>query len=201
MDELKRIFEQNKRWVLDTNAKDPGFFARHANGQSPHSLFIGCSDSRVAADAITGTRGGELFVHRNIANQAIPSDLNMLAVLQYAVDVLKVRHVIVCGHYGCGGVKAAQDLPTGSHGLVDQWLSHVRQVLRIHEAELESLPEERRYPRLVELNVLEQVNNLRNTSVVQAAWNRGQELKLTGWVYSLSDGLLRSLEPELETVG
>ena len=170
------------------------------DGQHPTTLFIGCSDSRVAADVITGTKGGELFVHRNIANQAIPSDLNMLAVLQYAVDVLKVTNVIVCGHYGCGGVKAAQDLPTGSHELVDQWLSHIRQVLRMHEAELESLPEEQRYPRLVELNVLEQVNNLRNTSVVQAAWKRGQELRLNGWVYSLSDGLLRSVEPEMQTV-
>ena len=191
MDELRRIFEQNRRWVRDTNQNDPEFFARTVKGQSPHSLFIGCSDSRVAADVITGTKGGELFVHRNIANQAIPSDLNMLAVLQYAVDVLKVKNVIVCGHYGCGGVSAA--LAGARHGLIDNWLRHVADVAEKHTDELDALPEQRRVDRLCELNVAEQVTNVCQTTIVCDAWTRGQELTVHGLVYGLQDGLLRDL--------
>ncbi|MBP2648025.1 MAG: Carbonate dehydratase [Gemmatimonadetes bacterium] len=209
MDAIKRIFENNRAWVRETMRQDPGFFQRMLKGQSPNFLFIGCSDSRVPANVITGTTGGEMFVHRNVANQAIPSDLNMLAVLQYAVDVLKVPHVVVCGHYGCGGVKAALELPDGQHELVDQWLGHVRQVRRRHHAELASLDAEAQARRLVELNVIEQVQHLAMTSVVRAARQRGQDLHLWGWVYSIGDGLLHTLEvntavdevPELARVG
>lgn len=194
MDMIKRIFENNRAWVRESTRQDPDFFRRMLQGQSPNFLFIGCSDSRVPANVITGTIGGEMFVHRNVANQAIPSDLNMLAVLQYAVDVLRVPHVVVCGHYGCGGVKAALELPDGEHELVDQWLGHIRQLRQRHRAEFAALDHEAQARRLVELNVVEQVQNLAMTSVVQAARQRGQELHLWGWVYNIGDGLLHTLD-------
>lgn len=194
MDVIKRVLEQNRAWVRDTNEQDPLFFARMLRGQSPTFLFIGCSDSRVPANVITGTTGGEMFVHRNVANQAIPSDLNMLAVLQYAVEVLKVPHVVVCGHYGCGGVRAALELPTGHHDLVDQWLGHIRQLRHRNHDELAPLDTEAQARRLVELNVVEQVENLEMTSVIQAARQRGQPVHLWGWVYNIGDGLLHTLD-------
>ena len=199
MDVIKRMFRKNREWVHKMRQEDPDYFKRMTATQTPHSLFIGCSDSRVPADVITGTTGGELFVHRNIANQAIPSDLNMLAVLQYAVEVLEVRHVIVCGHYGCGGVHAAQSLATGKYALVDQWLGQLRLVNQRHRDELAAIADPAaRERRLVELNVLAQLENLRGTSVVQAAHNRGQTLHVLGWVYSIGDGLLHTLQDDIE---
>jgi len=200
MDVIKRIFENNRAWVRETTEQDPQFFERMLGGQSPNFLFIGCSDSRVPANVITGTRGGEMFVHRNVANQAIPSDLNMLAVLQYAVEVLKVPHVVVCGHYGCGGVRAALELPAGHHDLVDQWLGHIRQVRLRHHDELAPLSVEAQARRLVELNVVEQVQNLAMTAPIQAARSRGQEVHLWGWVYNIGDGLLHTLDVNTSAV-
>ena len=194
----KRIFESNRRWVAETNAADPEFFTRLAAVHNPQFLFIGCSDARVPANVITGTENGEMFVHRNVANLVVPSDTNLLAVLQYAVDVLKVREVFVCGHYGCGGVAAAMDRRNGALPLVDNWLSHIRGVMRLHSAELRALPtDELRYRRMVELNVAEQVHNLARTPVVQEAWARGQPLGVHGWAYELGDGLLRDLHVSL----
>ncbi len=199
MEAIEQIFRQNRAWVHDMLAKDPEYFARMTAQQSPHSLFIGCSDSRVPASEITRTGGGEMFVHRNIANQAIPSDLNMLAVLQYAVEVLQVRHVVVCGHYGCGGVRAAQRLASGQYAMVDQWLGQLRLVRQQHLAELEALPDDdARDRRLVELNVVAQVRNLEATSVIQAARARGQVVRLLGWVYNIGDGLLHTLLHDIE---
>jgi carbonic anhydrase len=202
MEEIHRMFMQNREWVRAMLDRDPDHFRRMTGKQTPHSLFIGCSDSRVPANEITGTRGGEIFVHRNVANQAISTDLNMLAVLQYAVEVLKVRHVIVCGHYGCGGVHAAQSLANGEHVLVDQWLGHIRQVRQAHLAELEAIADpDARERRLVELNVIAQVRNLEATSVIQAARARGQVVRLLGWVYNIGDGLLHTLLDDIEEPG
>jgi carbonic anhydrase len=189
----RRILENNRQWVAATLRDDPDFFSRLAAEHKPHYLFIGCSDARVPANVITQTKEGEMFVHRNIANMVVPTDNNMLAVLQYAVEALGVTDIFVCGHYGCGGVKAAMEdsLPLQ---FVDNWLTNIRTVRRLHAEELESIPDtEHRYQRLVELNVMEQVYNLSRTPVVQAAWARGAELRLHGWVYELGEGLLRDL--------
>lgn len=184
------ILDNNRRWVSERLAEDPEFFRRRAAKHEPHYLWIGCSDARVPADVISGTEPGEMFVHRNIANQVMPSDANLLAVLQYAVEVLKVQDVIVCGHEECGGVKAA--LGGAAPPAVDQWLMHVRNVARLHDDELQATPDgTARVVRLVELNVREQVYNLSRTSVVQEAWARGQTLRLHGLVYGLSEGILR----------
>jgi carbonic anhydrase len=185
------ILERNRRWVAERVAEDPEFFARRVKEHRPRYLWIGCSDARVPADVITQTEPGEIFVHRNIANQVVPTDANLLAVLQYAVDVLRVEDVIVCGHEECGGVKAS--IVGNAPIVVDNWLQQLRTVARLHEGELSSLPEEARVARLVELNVAEQVYNLSRTSVVQAAWARGQGLRLHGWVYRLGQGLLRDI--------
>ncbi|HEX3159912.1 MAG TPA: carbonic anhydrase [Gemmatimonadaceae bacterium] len=196
-----RIFESNRRWVAETTAADPEFFAKLAAEHHPQFLFIGCSDARVPANVITGTANGEMFVHRNVANLVVPTDTNLLAVLEFAVDVLQVREVFVCGHYGCGGVAAAMARRTGNMPQVDNWLSHIRGVMRLHAAELAALPnDELRYRRMVELNVAEQVHNLARTPVVQEAWARGQPLGVHGWVYELSDGLLRDLHVSLREV-
>jgi carbonic anhydrase len=174
-------------------AQEPDFFERLAAQQSPKYLWIGCSDSRVPANEIVGLRPGELFVHRNVANVVVHSDLNCLSVLQYAVDVLRVGHIIVCGHYGCGGVRAAHE--RASLGIVDNWLRHVQDVAEKHARWLSALEEaERRVDRLCELNVVEQVRHVRETSIVRDAWRRGQELAVHGWIYGLRDGLLRDLE-------
>lgn len=188
---LKHIFESNAEWAAQTAKDDPEFFPRLAALQEPEYLWIGCADSRVASNTITGLRPGEIFVHRNVANLVVHTDFNMLAVLQYAVEVLKVKHVIVCGHYGCGGVKAAMSNDT--HGLIDNWLRHLKDVYQRHRVELEALETDARFNRFCEINVEAQVKNVVHTSVVQEAWARGQELSVHGWIYHLEDGLLRDL--------
>jgi carbonic anhydrase len=185
------ILERNQRWVAERTAEDPAFFASRVKEHKPRYLWIGCSDARVPADMITQTDPGEIFVHRNIANQVVPTDANILAVLQYAIDVLKVEDVIVCGHSECGGVKAA--VTGGAPAVVDNWLMQLRTVARLHDDELAGLPDDERVTRLVELNVREQVYNLSRTPVVQAAWARGQRLTLHGLVYRLDEGLLRDV--------
>jgi len=193
MRRLPALFENNRRWAEATTARDPDFFRRLARQQAPAYLWIGCADSRVPANEITGLLPGEMFVHRNVANVVAHTDLNCLSVLQFAVDVLRVQHVIVCGHYGCGGVQAA--LARERHGLVDNWLQHVRDVGQRHRGRLDALPAGReRLDALCELNVAEQVRNVCETTVVQDAWSRGQPLAVHGWIYRLEDGLLRDLD-------
>jgi carbonic anhydrase len=188
---LDELFERNRAWAAATVADDPDFFTRLAEQQSPEYVWIGCSDSRVPANQIVGLQPGDVFVHRNVANVVVHTDLNCLSVLQYAIEVLRVRHVIVCGHYGCGGVAAA--LQGSRHGLIDNWLRHVADVADTHADELASLPEERRLDRLCELNVAEQVVNVCRTTIVEDAWAREQPLTVHGVVYGLEDGLLRDL--------
>lgn len=189
---LKQVFDQNEAWANAQIAEDPAYFDKLAKGQTPKILWIGCADSRVPANQIMGLPPGEVFVHRNVANVVVHSDLNCLSVLQYAVEVLKVEHVIVCGHYGCGGVIASTQ--SEKHGLIDNWLRHIRDVQRLHQAELDALPEGTpRFNKLVELNVREQVLNVASTTIVQDAWDRGQKLAVHGWVYGLHDGRLRDL--------
>ncbi|WP_454762570.1 carbonate dehydratase [Cupriavidus campinensis] len=191
-DAIAQLFRNNRDWVDRVNAEDPTFFARLANQQAPEYLWIGCSDSRVPANQILGLAPGEVFVHRNIANVISHSDLNALSVLQFAVEVLKVRHVTVVGHYGCGGVKVA--LRRERVGLADNWLRHVQDVADKHAAYLGTvLREDDADTRLCELNVIEQVNNVCQTTVLQDAWTRGQAVTVYGWVYGVSDGLLRDL--------
>jgi carbonic anhydrase len=189
---LSRLFANNRAWAEEIARRDPDFFARLEGQQAPQYLWIGCSDSRVPANQIVGLLPGEMFVHRNVANVVVHADLNCLAALQFAVDVLRVRHVIVCGHYGCGGVLAA--LRDDRLGLVDNWLRHVQDVKSKHERGLARLSTEReRHDRLCELNVIEQVVNVCRTTVVREAWARGQALTVHGWIYALRDGLLRDL--------
>jgi len=187
-----RLLENNKNWVKEQLDLDPNFFENLSKGQTPEYLWIGCSDSRVPANQITGTDPGEVFVHRNIANMVVHSDMNMLSVLSYAVDVLKVKHIIVCGHYGCGGVIAA--MKNQQFGLIDNWLRHIKDVYRYHHVELDAIEdEELRARRLVEVNVQEQVHDLGKTSIVQNAWKRNQPLHIHGWVYDIKDGLINDL--------
>jgi len=188
----KKILENNKEWVESTLAKDPNYFMDLAKGQTPPLLWIGCSDSRVPANEIIGAKPGEVFVHRNIANMVVHSDMNMLSVLDYAVNVLKVQHVIVCGHYGCGGIKAA--MKNQSMGIIDNWIRHIKDVYRLHRVYLDSIKdEEERFNAFVELNVKEQVFDLAKTSIVQSAWNNGQKLSLHGWAYGLNSGFVTDL--------
>lgn len=192
MDHITRLFENNRRWVDAMTRTDPEFFRKRAKPAEPTFLFIGCADSRVPADSLTGAMPGEVFVHRNIANQVFTSDLNVLSVLQYAVECLKVQNVIVCGHYGCAGVQAA--MGTAPLGLVDNWLGNIRNVMRLHRAELDAIADPAlRVRRLIDLNVLEQVYNLSQTPVAQKVWQSGGKLLLHGLVYSIEDGLLREL--------
>jgi carbonic anhydrase len=188
---LARLFECNKAWARRIEEVEPGFFEKLAHLQAPEYLWIGCSDSRVPANQIVGLLPGEVFVHRNVANVVVHTDLNCLSVLQYAIDVLKVRHIMVVGHYGCGGVTAA--LGRQRVGLADLWLRHVQDVHNKHRERVEALPREKRIDRLCELNVLEQVLNVSHTMVVQDAWERGQQLTIHGWIYGLRDGLMRDL--------
>ncbi len=189
----KKLLENNKKWVADQLALEPNYFQKLANSQNPEYLWIGCSDSRVPANQITGTLPGDIFVHRNIANMVIHSDMNMLSVLSYAVEVLKVKHIIVCGHYGCGGVLAAME--NKQFGLIDNWLRHIKDVYRLHFKELDALTDTKlRADRLVELNVIEQVQDLGKTSIVQNAWKREQPLHLHGWVYDVKDGIIKDLD-------
>jgi carbonic anhydrase len=194
----KKLIENNKAWVKRKLGEDPEFFAKLANGQQPPVLWIGCADSRVPANEIIGAQPGEVFVHRNIANMVVPTDMNMLSVLDYAVNVLKVRHVIVCGHYGCGGVKAA--MTNNSFGIIDNWIRHIKDVYRFHKKELEAISDEdERFDRFVELNVREQVQDLAKTSIVQNAWNRKQSLHLHGWVYGVGSGIIKDLEVNFDS--
>ena len=193
MKTLPHLFENNRRWAAGLLKTDPGFFRRLATQQAPQFLWIGCADSRVPANEVVGLSSGELFVHRNVANLVVHSDMNCLATIQYAVEALKIRHVIVCGHYGCGGVKAAMD--RCPHGLVDNWLGHVRDLSRRRRTELDALPDDdARFDRLCEMNVEEQVLNVGRTTPVQDAWARGQPLAIHGWIYRISDGLLRDMD-------
>jgi carbonic anhydrase len=189
---LSHLLAGNKAWAAETTRRDPDFFTTLSHQQAPQYLWIGCSDSRVPANQIVGLSPGEMFVHRNVANVVVHTDLNCLSVIQFAVDVLRVRHVIVCGHYGCGGVLAA--LRNAKLGLIDNWLRHVQDAAGKHRALLDALPtESERHDRLCELNVIEQVVNVSQTTVVREAWERGQPLSVHGWIYGLRDGLLRDL--------
>ena len=192
MENIRRLFAQNRDLVADITKNDPEFFKKRAGKQEPHFLFIGCADSRVPIETLTGVAPGEMFVHRNIANQVRSVDLNLLSVLQYGVEVLDVKHVIVCGHYECGGVKAA--MGDQNYGLVDHWLAGIRDTCNRHEQELQRIgDDDRRFRRVVDLNVLRQVYNLARTSIVQNAWKRGRRPMLHGMVYDIHDGFLKEL--------
>lgn len=190
--DISWLFEQNKAWADKVKQSDPDFFSNLADQQQPELLWIGCADSRVPANQITGLPPGEVFVHRNIANVVVHSDLNCLSVIQYAVEVLKVKHIVICGHYGCGGVAAS--LEDQSHGLIDNWLEHIRNVYRLHAQELDAIDDKAaQISRLCELNVVEQTHNVCNTTIVKDAWARGQELTVHGIVYSIQNGILKDL--------
>jgi len=192
MKPYEKLLLENKAWAAEKIADDADFFNRLANIQSPEYLWIGCSDSRVPANEITGTQPGEIFVHRNIANMVVHTDLNLLSVLQYAVEVLKVKHVIVCGHYGCGGVKAA--MTQQSLGIINKWLRNIKDVYRIHSAEIEKITDENeRLNKMVEFNVQEQVLNLAKTSIIQKAWKHENAPHLHGWVYGLHNGIINPI--------
>jgi carbonic anhydrase len=198
MTTLSRLLENNRNWASGISETDPSFFPTLAQQQSPELLWIGCSDSRVPANQITGLLPGELFVHRNVANLVNHTDMNCLSVLQYAVEILRIKQIIVCGHYGCGGVKAALD--SESHGLVDNWLRQIRDIHQRRDSELLILTsEEKRINRLCELNVIEQVKNVGETTIVQEAWQRQQMVSIHGWIYSISNGLLMDLNANVSS--
>ena len=192
MKSLKHLFERNREWAGEIKQKSPDFFTQLSQQQDPEYLWIGCSDSRVPANEIVNLPPGEVFVHRNIANVVVHTDLNCLSVIQYAVDVLKVKHIIVCGHYGCGGIKAA--LENHEHGLIDNWLRHIKDVYRFNAEKLDELEHQQKLNLLCELNVKEQVVNVCNSTIVQKAWKRGADLSIHGWVYSIKNGILKNLE-------
>jgi carbonic anhydrase len=192
MKALPLLFENNRKWASQISQSDPAFFSKLVQQQKPEFLWIGCSDSRVPANEIIGLLPGEIFVHRNVANLVIHTDMNCLSVLQYAIEILKIKHIIVCGHYGCGGVIAATE--SQPHGLIDNWLRHIRDIYQRRSAELSRLPTaQARINRLCELNVIEQVRNVGNTTIVQEAWQRGQMVTIHGWIYAISDGLLTDM--------
>ncbi|WP_049721391.1 carbonate dehydratase [Gilvimarinus polysaccharolyticus] len=192
MNKLDELFANNARWAENIKSEDPDFFTKLSQQQSPEYLWIGCSDSRVPANQIVDLLPGELFVHRNVANLVVHTDLNCLSVMQFAVDVLKVKHIMVTGHYGCGGVKSA--MQNQQFGIVDYWIRNIRDVYFNHQDELEAIDDELcRIDRLCELNVVQQVANVAHTNIVQDAWKRGQELTLHGWCYSIKDGIIRNL--------
>jgi carbonic anhydrase len=192
MKEIEAVINQNREWSAKMTETEPDYFQRLAEQQAPDFLWIGCSDSRVPANQIVGMLPGELFVHRNVANLVYPSDLNCLSVIEYAVDVLQVRHIIVCGHYGCGGIRAALDNQV--HGLIDNWLTRIKDIYARNSKEIDGLDnEEKRVNRMCELNVIDQVKSVTHTTIVQEAWARGQELAVHGWVYGLEDGLVKDL--------
>lgn len=198
METLKHLFDNNHRWASEVKQKHPDFFSQLSNQQAPEYLWIGCSDSRVPANEIVDLPPGEVFVHRNIANVVVHTDLNCLSVIQYAVDVLKVKHIIVCGHYGCGGIKAAME--SKQHGLIDNWLRHIKDVYRFNADKLDHLSGTEKLDSLCELNVLEQVINVCNSTIVQNAWERGAELSVHGWIYSINDGILRDLKTCISSI-
>ena len=192
MKTLRELFENNRKWAQETVELNPRFFEQLSRQQNPEYLWIGCADSRVPANEIVNLPPGEVFVHRNIANVVVHTDLNCLSVIQYAVEILKIKHIIVCGHYGCGGVAAAME--PCNHGLIDNWLRHIRDVYRFHEEELDAIDDPTsRKDRLCELNVIEQVKNVADFTVVKNAWKAGQVLHIHGWIYHLEDGLLKDL--------
>lgn len=191
METLRALFENNRQWAEAVKVETPDFFDKLSKQQSPDYLWIGCADSRVPANQIISLPPGEVFVHRNIANVVVHTDLNALSVLEYAVTVLGVKYVIVCGHYGCGGVQAS--MGNESFGMIDNWLRHIKDVARFNQHELEGLEGTAKFDRLCELNVIEQVHNVANTSIVQEAWREGKELSVHGWIYGLKDGRLKDL--------
>lgn len=189
---LKKIFKQNRMWAERVKTTDPNFFRDLSRQQNPEYLWIGCSDSRVPANQIVDMPPGQIFVHRNIANLVVHTDLNCLSVIQFAVDVLKVKHIIVCGHYGCGGIQAAMD--NREHGLIDNWLRHIKDVYRFHQTKIDTIQNEiEKINLLCELNVVEQVTNVCQTTIVQRAWKAEQELAVHGWIYNIEDGILKDL--------
>ena len=188
---LKHIFERNLKWATAVKAKDPEFFSNLVSQQTPEYLWIGCSDSRVPANQIIDLPPGEVFVHRNIANVVVHTDLNCLSVIHYAIEVLEVKHIIVCGHYGCGGVRAAME--DRDHGIIDNWLRHIKDVGRFNSEMLKGLNEHERLDALCELNVIEQVTNVCNTPIVQKTWKEGGDLSIHGWIYNIENGLLRDM--------
>ncbi|HFD12472.1 MAG TPA: carbonate dehydratase [Crenotrichaceae bacterium] len=192
MKTLNTLFANNLEWANTIKQNDPDFFSHLSKQQNPEYLWIGCSDSRVPANQIVNLAPGEVFVHRNIANVVVHTDLNCLSVIQYAVDVLKVKHIIVCGHYGCGGIKASME--DQGHGLIDNWLRHVRDVSRFNADQLTGLTQMRKFDLLCELNVVEQVTNVSNTTIVQHAWKRGANISIHGWIYNIKNGILKDLD-------
>jgi len=188
---LEELFRNNREWSDAVKARDPDFFQKLAQQQTPQFLWIGCADSRVPANEIMGLLPGEVFVHRNVANLVVHTDMNCLSVLQYAVDVLKVKHILVTGHYGCGGVKAA--LEDQEFGLIDNWLRHIKDIYRLYEPEFQGLDAQQRFDQLCELNVVEQVANVCHTTIIQNAWKRGQDVSVHGFIFSIEDGILRDL--------
>ncbi|MCB1661611.1 MAG: carbonate dehydratase [Pseudomonadales bacterium] len=189
---IKDLLANNMRWADHIKQIDPAYFPNLSKQQSPKYLWIGCSDSRVPANEIVGMQPGQIFVHRNVANLVIHTDFNFLSVLQYAVDVLKVEHIIVCGHYGCGGVEAA--LNNLQLGIIDNWLQNIKDIQQRHASRFENLSHQEKSDLLCELNVIEQANNVSETTIVQQAWGRGQKLFVHGWIYSIADGLIRDLQ-------
>lgn len=194
MSDISQLLENNKNWSESMHEAEPGFFDKLAKRQKPEYLWIGCSDSRVPANQLLGLVPGDIFVHRNVANLVVHTDFNCLSVLQYAVDVLKVKHVIVCGHYGCGGIEAAlQDQPLG---LIDNWLGHIKDIAYKHKGELSQLDQEQRAARLCELNVVEQAQNIRRSNIIKDALKRGQDITIHSWIYSLRNGRIKDLASE-----
>ena len=198
MKTLSNLFENNKAWAKDIKDKNPDFFSNLSEQQTPEYLWIGCSDSRVPVNQIVDLPPGEVFVHRNIANVVVHTDLNCLSVIQFAVEVLKIKHIIVCGHYGCGGIQAA--LEEKQHGFIDNWLRHIKDVARFHEEKLTLLSEHEKFDRLCELNVIEQVLNVCNTTTVQNNWINNNELSVHGWIYGLNDGILKDLDTCISSI-
>ena len=192
MKNLKHLFDRNLAWAAECRQENPDFFSRLSQQQDPEYLWIGCSDSRVPANQIVNLPPGAVFVHRNIANLVVHTDLNCLSVIQFAVDVLKVKHIIVCGHYGCGGIEAAME--KREHGLIDNWLRHIRDVYRFNADQLDGLAQEEMLNLLCELNVREQVTNVCNTTILEKAWKERAELTVHGWIYNISDGILKDLD-------
>lgn len=192
MNTLKHLFDRNLAWANEIKEKDPEFFSQLSKQQAPEYLWIGCSDSRVPANQIVNLPPGEVFVHRNIANVVVHTDLNCLSVIQFAVEVLKVKHIIVCGHYGCAGIRAAME--NQEHGLIDNWLRHIKDVSRFNADKLNGLEHDERLKLLCELNVIEQVTNVCNSTIVQNAWKNGADLSVHGWVYSIENGIIKDLD-------
>ncbi len=192
MTSLKHLIEANRHWANSIKEKNPDFFSHLSEQQDPEYLWIGCSDSRVPANQIIDLPPGEVFVHRNIANVVVHTDLNCLSVIQYAVEILKVKHIILCGHYGCGGIRAA--LENHEHGLIDNWLRHIKDVMRFHTSKFEGLKHQEKLDLLCELNVREQVSNICATTIVQNVWEQGKDLSIHGWIYSIDNGILKDLD-------